>query len=255
MSLDDFIQNLQIFFKGELALNEAMARHANHEDRWVPDPEIKGGGYDKTSALSETPSLAWLGFEMNPQNPTPLTGAQVDKLGSNLQKFLDDPECGKFIKAMLGSLPNDVWKTSKSGGSLMDVFNRIKNGGGFWSGDTISKKGLAITNPNTMTTTFDSQRMTPLITGQSWQQFGVTVILAHELTHVFTNAPYAGVYGHLQMAQAASSAATSLGFDVKKALMLDFPTPEQYGTGDAYDLALSEYYNKTLSYACRKVKL
>lgn len=29
-----------------------------------------------------------------PRNPGPLTGAQVDKLGSNLQKFLDDPECG-----------------------------------------------------------------------------------------------------------------------------------------------------------------
>jgi len=41
-----------------------------------------------------------------------------------LQKFLDDPECGKFINAMLTSLPNDVWKTSKYGGSLMDNFNR-----------------------------------------------------------------------------------------------------------------------------------
>jgi hypothetical protein len=137
----------------------------------------------------------------------------------------------------------------------MDTFNRIKNGGGFWSGDTISKKALAITNPNTLTTTFDNQRSTPLISGQSWQQFGATVLLAHELTHVFTNAPNAGVYGHQQMADAASAAATSLGLDVKRALMLNFPTPEQYGTGDAYDVALSEYYNRSLSYACRKVKL
>jgi len=119
----------------------------------------------------------------------------------------------------------------------------------------MSKNALALTDPNTMTTTFDSQRGTPLINGQSWQQFGATVLLAHELIHVFTNAPNAGVYGHLQMAQAASAAASSLGLDVKGALMLDFPTTQKYGTGDAYDVALSEYYNRTLSYACRKVKL
>ena len=122
----------------------------------------------------------------------------------------------------------------------MYTFIRIKNGGGFWSGDTISKNALAITNPNTMTTTFDSQRTTPLISGQSSQQFGATVIMAHELTHVFTNVLNAGAYGHQQMADAASAAATSLGLDVKGALMLNFPTPEQYGRGDAYDLALSE---------------
>jgi len=46
-----------------------------------------------------------------------------------------------------------VWKTSKFNGSLMDNFNRIKNGGGFWSGDTISKNAQALTDPNTMTTT------------------------------------------------------------------------------------------------------
>jgi hypothetical protein len=156
---------------------------------------------------------------------------------------------------MLGSLPNDVWKTTKYGGSLMDAFNRIKNGGGFWSGDTISKNAIAITNPNPMTTTFDSQRQTPYITGESWQQLGVTLTLVHELTHVFTNLPNAGAYGHLQMAQAASAAASSLGLDVKGALMLDFPTTQRYGTGDAYDTALSEYYNRSLGYACRKVKL
>lgn len=147
---------------------------------------------------------------------------------------------------MLGSLPNDVWKTSKSGGSLMDTFNRIKSGGGFLSGDTMPK-ALALTNPNTLTTTFDRQSITPLITGQSWQQFGATVTLAHELTHVFTNAPNSGVYGHLQMAQAASAAGSGLG--------LEFPTTQKYGTGNAYDVALSNSFDRNFSYACRKVKL
>jgi len=155
---------------------------------------------------------------------------------------------------MLGSLSNDVWKTSKYGGSLMDNFNRIKNGGGFWSGDTYSKDALAITDPNTMTTTFDSQRTTPLITGQSWQQLGATVLLVHELTHVFTNAPNYGKYDHIDMALAAKSAASQLGIDLSKQLFLSFP--DQNGMSNKeYDRALSSYFNSAVGYACRKVKL
>jgi len=190
-----------------------------------------------------------------PQDPSRLTETQVEKLRGNLQKFLNDPECGKFINALLNSLPNEVASTTKRVGSLMGVFNNVDHGGGFWSGDTNRKNALAITNPNTMTTTFDSQRSTPLITGKSWEQFGATVLLAHELTHIFTHSPNAGVYAHVQMAQAASAAASSLGLDVKGALMLDFPDPKNYTKDDDYDLALSEYYNRTLAYACRKVKL
>jgi hypothetical protein len=172
-----------------------------------------------------------------------------------LQKFLNDPECGKFISTLLGQLPADKWKTTRYSGSLTDAFNRIKSNGGFWSGDTISQKALAITDPNTLRTTLDSQRITPLITGQSWQQFGATVLLIHELTHVFTNAPNYGAYGHLQMAQAASDAASILGFDVNSVLQLDFPTQNKYGTGQDYEVALSGYYDKILAYACRRVKL
>ena len=115
--------------------------------------------------------------------------------------------------------------------------------------------GVAGKDFGPMTTTFDTQRSTPLISGQSWQQFAATVILAHELTHVFTNAPNAGVYTHVQMAQAASAAATSLGLDLKGAIMLDFPNTKHYASLEAYDIALSEYFNRTLAYACRKVKL
>jgi len=189
------------------------------------------------------------------QQASPLSKAEVDKLRENLQKFLDQPECGTFINAMLNNLSNDAWKTSKYAGSLKDNFDRILNGGGFWSGDTMKNNALAKTNPNTMTTTFDTVRSRPLITGQSWHQFGATVLLIHELTHVFTNSPSAGVYEHLQMAQAASAAANSLGLDVKRALNLDFPTTKNYGTADDYYLALGEYYNRTVSYACRRVKL
>lgn len=196
-------------------------------------------------------------FEAGPQNPRQLTGAEQNQLETNLQKFLTDPDCGQFIKAMLGSLPQHVWKTDRYGGSLTSAFGRIQSNGGFWSGDTMPA-ALAITNPNTLTTTFDSQRITPLITsGRSWEGFYATVVAIHEVTHIFTNAPNYGEYGHLQMAQAASDAARSLGIDMLHApgLNLEFPTTKKYGTGADYDLALSEYYNKTLSYACRKVKL
>lgn len=136
----------------------------------------------------------------------------------------------------------------------MDTFNRILSGGGFWSGDTMSKNALALTDPNTMTTTFDSQRSAPLISGQSWQQFGATVLLAHELTHVFTNSPNAGAYGHKNMALAAQSAASQLGIDLSKQLFLNFPDQKALSDKD-YDLALSNYFNSALAYACRKVKL
>jgi YD repeat-containing protein len=189
------------------------------------------------------------------QNSRQLTGTEVEKLGSNLQKLLDDPECGKFITAMLDNLPKDVWKTSKYGGSLTAAFNRIQNGGGFWSGDT-GAKAAAITDPNRMSTTFNSQRVTPALSSdQAWRQLGAAFTLVHELTHVFTNAPNSGSYGHEDMARAAFNAANGLGLDVRSALMLELPTADQYGSGDDYDLALSSYYDRTLAYACRKVKL
>src|SRR6185312_15976743 len=44
VSLDDFIQNLQVIFHGDLGLNEALARQsaneANYQRRWV-----RRGGY------------------------------------------------------------------------------------------------------------------------------------------------------------------------------------------------------------------
>jgi YD repeat-containing protein len=182
-----------------------------------------------------------------PQNPVPLTGTQVDKLRSNLQKFVDDPECGNFINTMLHSLPDHRAFTTKYSGSLMDAFDRIKNGGGFWSGPLTS---LALTNPMTQTTTFRPD-IVALFSGTSNQQVGATVILAHEVTHDFTNDPRAGVYQHTDMARGASAAATSMGFGT----LFEFPTTAKYGTGEAFDHALSDYYGKALGFACRKVKL
>ncbi len=103
--------------------------------------------------------------------------------------------------------------------------------------------------------------MTPKITGKTWDQLGVALYLVHELTHVFTQSPNKGAYGHQQMADAAQSAAKIRGIDVEKEIKVSkdknlvFPSRNKYKTGEEYDAALSEYYNRVLSYACRKVKL
>jgi hypothetical protein len=197
--------------------------------------------------VEDTPGGGELGGGGGPQNPSRLSDTDVNTLGTNLGKVLADSECGKFINAMLKSLPDAAARTTKYNGSLADVFNRIKNGGGFMSGDT-GPVAAAKTDPNTLTTTFNNQRSTPAISGQGWQQLGVTLILVHELTHVFTSAPNAGVYGHSEMANAATIAANNIGLDLKSAL-IQFPNDKNDS------IALANYYDRVLGYACRKVKL
>lgn len=84
-------------------------------------------------------------------------------------------------------------------------------------------------------------------------QLGTITTLVHELTHVFTKSPNEGGYGHFDMALAAENAAKDLGIDIKSALQFDFPTPDKYKKGEI-DLAYSHYFDRVLSYACRKVK-
>jgi hypothetical protein len=177
----------------------------------------------------------------------PLSGIQIDKLRGNLQKFLDDPDCANFINAMLKSLPENRAKTTKYGGSLMDNLERFDRSGGFWTGPL---KSLGLTNPMTLTIRFRGD-ITASFFGKFNEQLSATTILVHELIHGFTNAPSGGMYQHTDMALAASDAATSLGFGA----LFEVPTTKKYGTGEDYDHALSEYYGKTLNYACRKAKL
>ena len=90
VSLDDFIQNLLIIFNGELGLNEALAGQSandvNYERRWVP---YENTGYWETSALSLTPSLAWLGFETQDlQNASPDQQNRFDAAKEDMLKRL-----------------------------------------------------------------------------------------------------------------------------------------------------------------------
>ena len=63
------------------------------------------------------------------------------------------------------------------------------------------------------------------------------------------------------MAPAAQAAAKIRGIDVEKEIKitkdknLEFPTPEKYPKKEEYDEALANYFNRVLTYACRKVKL
>lgn len=184
-----------------------------------------------------------------PQNAERLSRETVNQLRGNLQKFLADKDCREFLDATLTSLPSQRWQTERFDGSLLDAFDRIDSGGGFWSGDV--GKYRATGNPNTLSVTFHDQRTTPLITSdRSHERFSSTETLIHELTHLFTKAPNAGVYGHIDMARAARDAADKLGVS----LGLEFPTTDQYGVDDAYSEALSTYFYRAVSKACRKVK-
>jgi YD repeat-containing protein len=101
VSLDDFIQNLQIMFKGDLGLNEALARQsandANYQSRWVPDdpeihPERGESGDWEAGALSWMPSLAWLGFEIQ-KSQTPRDPRSI------FDKFIaQNPNCAKKVQ-------------------------------------------------------------------------------------------------------------------------------------------------------------
>jgi hypothetical protein len=105
VSLDDFIQNLQLMYKNDLGLNEVLARQsandANYRRRWVPDdpeihPERELSGDWEAGALSLRPSLAWLGFEMqNPQN----SGQQflTEGLDEARKRLRENPECAKLF--------------------------------------------------------------------------------------------------------------------------------------------------------------
>jgi len=196
----------------------------------------------------DNPSLAFA-----PHNPRRLSKWEVGILNRNLGKVLADSECGKFINAMLRSLPTQVVNTVKSENTLLDTFESIKNSGGFWSGDAGSDAG-AFTSPKLMKTTLDYTKTTPGITGEGWRQLGTTLILVHELMHIFTKSPNDGSYGHPEMAAAAANAANEVGLNLKSAL-IEFPNQKNYATTHAYGVALANYQMRVTEYACRKVKL
>lgn len=87
-----------------------------------------------------------------------------------------------------------------------------------------------------------------ITTGRSDQKFATITTLIHELVHGFTKLPNSGAFGHDVMAPAARDAAASLGIDLKSAL-IRFP-----GAG-ANGQLYSDYFNRTLEYACKNVKL
>ena len=64
-----------------------------------------------------------------------LSNETVDTLRTNLEKFLEDKDCGKFINAVLSKLPKAAWRTDRQEGTLSDAFDRIRNDGGYWSKD------------------------------------------------------------------------------------------------------------------------
>lgn len=106
VSLDDFIQNLQLLYKNNLGLNEHFARESANDKNYSrktvpPDPEARkeDSEHEEAGALSLLPSWAWLGIEMqNPQNPTQklMDTAQTEKMLTE--------DCLKFLNSILAQL-------------------------------------------------------------------------------------------------------------------------------------------------------
>jgi hypothetical protein len=133
VSLDDFMQNFQFFYKSDFELNEAMARHSansrNYQRRWVergkmiiiderppkyPDTDVAIGnsvsyslGYWKSTALSLSQSYEWLLFGLNqrdrqsPENRlADATGNLKERLGANN----GDNPCAKLFGGLENAL-------------------------------------------------------------------------------------------------------------------------------------------------------
>lgn len=210
-----------------------------------PKPTPKGEGKRRREHATVGPDET----DEAQKNPERLSRENVDTLRTNLEKFLQDKDCGNFINAVLNYLPEEVWKTERQEGTLLDAFDRIRNDGGFWSKDLGASTGEFDPNVGQSGSINYAPSMVPLITtGRSDQRFATTTYLIHELVHGFTDLPNSGAYGHDVMARAARDAVDSLGIDLKAAL-IGFP-----GTG-ASSGAYSDYFDRTINYACRNGKL
>ena len=115
VSLDDFIQNLQIFYHGDLGLNEAIAKESanyrNYQRRWVPGREEDESGRWETTAVSNMPSLTWLISSDQPKRP------KVKSASSEQQD--------RFNNAY-----DEVWKRiheNDGKNACADLFGGIKN--------------------------------------------------------------------------------------------------------------------------------
>jgi len=179
VSLDDFIQNLQIIFRGDLGLNESFARQsandANYGRRWV-----RRGGYADyyhystlevsddliitnvettrvyfgqwvSSALSLGGSLASL-IDVAAQGQLTTTvksetwnvSPDITAIRSNLAAMLNTGGCGTFIEDLLNRLASST-KNPRVPGSVLDLFDMVNAQNGFVRGGLATKNKVSAT--------------------------------------------------------------------------------------------------------------
>jgi hypothetical protein len=178
VSLDDFIQNLQIFFKGNLGLNEALARRSadarNFQSRLVRTVfTIENSGsresedgdliiFDKgegqiiseqweTTALSRGGNLGSLiGLVGQDKLSTTIKSEtwnappDVQGIRSNLAVMLATGGCGAFIEDLLNQLATSS-KNPRVPGSVLDLFDMVKAQSGFVRGGSATKNKVSAT--------------------------------------------------------------------------------------------------------------
>jgi len=130
VSLDDFIQNLQVFYKGDLGLNEAIAKESandrNYQRRWMPGREEGEPGHWQTSAVSITPSLSWF-IGSDPQNPV-YTQEQIKTAVGNCTKALFNVSMVDFqasARGRNGSFDGRNLNVSNPGNQQIYIVNAV----------------------------------------------------------------------------------------------------------------------------------
>ena len=164
MSLDDFIQNLQIFFKGNLGLNEGLARQSaeprNFQSRLVrtvftiensgsresEDGDVisfdTGEGqiiseHWETTALSRGGTLGSLiGATGRLQNAQPLPTDLKTRVANIVSNVKTD--CADFIKKLMGNVKDKAFSDDP-----MTLYERVEKEKGFRLGNTGKYSGLS----------------------------------------------------------------------------------------------------------------
>ena len=261
VSLDDFIQNLQIIFHGDIGLNEAVARQsaneANYQRRYVLLAKrlFEWGyaeiGYWETSALSAAPSLASLGFEtQNPEDDVSMkrfSAWDLAQIRKDVMTIAARGRCQEFLTKLLttaGDRSGDKPKYT----NIVDLFDAVHDQKSFmrqatWSGRGFSSVIGAVGAPGGARVLLSNSSND--FKGKLRIQYFAYDALS-ELTHVAGNKPgtYAtGAFSDYELAKTALDVANEMrGHRENLTLPTVDPEHDQYGQwSDAYHHILSLY--------------
>jgi hypothetical protein len=260
VSLDDFIQNLQIFFKGNLGLNEGLARQSadprNFQSRLVRTVfTIENSGsresedgdvitFDtgegkiiseqwETTALPRDGTLSSVigAIPSQWQNAQPLP----TDLKTRVANIMNNPktDCADFIKKLIGNLRDKAFSSDP-----MDLFERVEKEKKFILGNTGKYAGLSDMPGGKRQVRIRPVGSTtdPNLTEHQAYAYAVTAL--NELMH---HAKNSGLYSDRELARAISKI-------ISPPQLAANPLP---ATSDVY--TNSQYFHNLFKLHCRSL--